>query len=159
MLPLRLVMLLFDMLPVLRFMFEDMFEFDIDEFDMVVLPVDMFDEFDIVVFDIDEFMFDIDELVMLVFERFALVALLAPLSPQAIPRAPSARTDESAITFFILTSILLSSSKIDLTYLKKHRTPSEGVRYVPTGWLFGTSANIRSGLGQVNPNFRDFCTF
>jgi hypothetical protein len=38
-----------------------------------------------------------------VFALFALAfALLAgAVSPQAIPRAPSARTDESAITFFI----------------------------------------------------------
>jgi hypothetical protein len=42
-----------------------------------------------------------------------LVALFAvPASPQAIPIALIANTDESAITFFITNSSLLSSSKI-----------------------------------------------
>ena len=46
-----------------------------------------------------------------------LVALLAgAASPQAIPRAPNAKTDESAITFFITNSSLLSSSKSMFTY-------------------------------------------
>jgi hypothetical protein len=41
-----------------------------------------------------------------------LVALLAgAASPQAIPKALRAKTDESAITFFITNSSLLSSSK------------------------------------------------
>lgn len=41
-----------------------------------------------------------------------LVALFAvPASPQAIPKALRAKTDESAITFFITNSSLLSSSK------------------------------------------------
>ena len=41
-----------------------------------------------------------------------LVALFTlPASPQAIPRALRANTDESAITFFITNSSLLSSSK------------------------------------------------
>jgi hypothetical protein len=41
-----------------------------------------------------------------------LVALLVlPASPQAIPKALRAKTDESAITFFITNSSLLSSSK------------------------------------------------
>lgn len=90
------------------FEFERMFEFDIeefpiDEFDIDELPIDEFDmfEFDIDEFDIDEFMFDIEVLVMLVFIRLALVALLAPLSPHAIQRAPKAKTVESAITFLI----------------------------------------------------------
>lgn len=46
-----------------------------------------------------------------------LVALLAgAASPQAMPRAPRAKTDESAITFLISKSSLLSSSKIKFTY-------------------------------------------
>lgn len=47
-----------------------------------------------------------------------LVALFAvPASPQAIPIALRANTDESAITFFITNSSLLSSSKNkNLTY-------------------------------------------
>jgi hypothetical protein len=40
------------------------------------------------------------------------VALFAgAASPQAIPKAPRANTDESAIAFFITNSSLLSSSK------------------------------------------------
>jgi hypothetical protein len=43
----------------------------------------------------------------------ALAAVLfAPESPQAIPKALKAKSVESAITFFILKVILLSSSKI-----------------------------------------------
>jgi hypothetical protein len=60
----------------------------------------------------------------------ALAALFAALfagaaSPQAIPRAPIARTAESAITFFITYLILLSSSKIRSNlFLKTVRTQS-----------------------------------
>ena len=46
-------------------------------------------------------------------------ALFAPASPQAIPKALKAKSDESAITFFILKVILLSSSKINLVYFNR----------------------------------------
>jgi hypothetical protein len=42
---------------------------------------------------------------------FDLLALFAPESPQAIPRAPKARRAESAIIFFITIKSLLSSTK------------------------------------------------
>jgi hypothetical protein len=68
-----------------------------------------------------EFVVDVDTLVFVaagVGVAFAtlvfvlLVALLAgAASPQAIPKALRAKTDESAITFFITNSSLLSSSK------------------------------------------------
>jgi hypothetical protein len=46
-----------------------------------------------------------------VFVRFVAVLVFVPASPQAIPKAPNANTDDSAITFFITNSSLLSSSK------------------------------------------------
>ena len=42
--------------------------------------------------------------------------LFATSPPQAIPKALKAKSDESAITFFILKVFLLSSSKINLVY-------------------------------------------
>lgn len=80
------------------------------EFEVVVLP------FDVVVV--------LVVVVVVVFvaagvgvARFTLVVLAGLLalfdvaSPQAIPKALRAKTDESAITFFITNSSLLSSSK------------------------------------------------
>ena len=46
---------------------------------------------------------------------FAAVFVFAA-SPQAIPKAPNAKSDESAINFFMLKLILLSSSKINYLY-------------------------------------------
>ena len=46
----------------------------------------------------------------------ALAAVLVVSPPQAIPKALKAKSVESAITFFIIELILLSSSKIKFTY-------------------------------------------
>jgi hypothetical protein len=110
----------------------DMFEFDMVEFDMFEL--DMV-EFDMVEFDIEEFMFDIELFVVLVFDRFILVALLTAVSPHAMPRAPKARTDESAMTFLILKAISCLLQR--LTNLSQE-TPLPGKRRgmsQPDGYL------------------------
>jgi hypothetical protein len=99
-----------------------------DVLPLVVLPVVVFEwvefvvepEFVLPVFDVDvEFVFDIvvfaaagvGVAVAFTVARFVLVfaaVLVFAVSPQAIPKAPNAKTVESAITFLI---ILLSFSK------------------------------------------------
>jgi len=51
-----------------------------------------------------------------VFAGLLAAVLFATSPPQAIPKALKAKSDESAITFFILKVFLLSSSKINLVY-------------------------------------------
>jgi hypothetical protein len=120
-----------------RLVFEfDMLEFDIllDMFEFDMVEFDMF-ELDMVEFDIEEFMFDIELFVVLVFDRFILVALLTAVSPHAMPRAPKARTDESAMTFLILKAISCLLQR--LTNLSQE-TPLPGKRRgmsQPDGYL------------------------
>lgn len=52
-----------------------------------------------------------------------LVALFDAASPQAIPKALRAKSDESAITFFITNSSLLSSSKSICNLLSQPEYP------------------------------------
>jgi hypothetical protein len=72
--------------------------FDIDEFDIELLP-----EFELVVAGVMAGVLTGATLVMLalLFALLALTFTLAPESPQAIPRALRPRTVESTITFFI----------------------------------------------------------
>ena len=88
----------------------------VDVFVVVVLPFDVVVE---LLVDVVAFVFvaagDGVATVLLAFMLafaglFAAVFVLAA-SPQAIPKALRANTDESAITFFITNSSLLSSSK------------------------------------------------
>lgn len=79
----------------------------VDEFDVLVVvevaPVFVFVDVVVVVVVVVvlAFVFDMP-LVILVLDLLAFdVVLLVVLSPQAMPRAPSARTVESTITFFI----------------------------------------------------------
>lgn len=72
-----------------------------------------------------------------------LVALLAgAASPQAIPKALRAKTDESAITFFITNSSLLSSSKnnsnLFLPCTRAH------ARVAPNSKFFGSKRHYRN---------------
>jgi hypothetical protein len=79
---------------------------------------------------------------------FALAAaLLAPASPQAIPKALKAKSVESAITFFILKVILLSSSKINLVYF--YREPWLNT-VLSQPFIFGTLHNINISARLVN---------
>jgi len=73
-------------------------------FVVVVLPFVV----DVVVLDVVVFVFDAILLVL-------AAVLFAVSPPQAIPKALKAKSDESAIIFFILKVILLSSSKINLS--------------------------------------------
>lgn len=72
-----------------------------------------------------------------------LVALLAgAASPQAIPKALRAKTDESAITFFITNSSLLSSSK-NKSNLFLPCTRAEA-RVAPNSKIFGSKRHYRN---------------
>ncbi len=91
------------------------------EFVVVTLPFDVVVELvvDIVVFEFiagDGVAAGLLAFMLALAGLFAAVFVLAA-SPQAIPKALRANTDESAITFFITNSSLLSSSKVKLTYL------------------------------------------
>jgi hypothetical protein len=83
-----------------------------------------------------------------------LVALLAgAASPQAIPSALIARTDESAITFFITNSSLLSFSKnntnLCITALKR----------LPQLKVFEANVNIEICKGIVNLKITKYAIF
>ena len=77
-----------------------------------------------------------------------LAVLLAVVSPpQAIPRALSAKSVESAIIFFISKLILLSSSKLNLILVT-----SVGRQTLPqTSDFLGTLVNIVMNPKLVNP--------
>jgi hypothetical protein len=84
-------------------------------FVVVVLPFDV--EVELLV-DVVAFVFviagagvGVAGLFMLVLAGLLVALFAVPASPQAIPKALRANTDESAITFFITNSSLLSSSK------------------------------------------------
>ncbi|QYO65589.1 hypothetical protein [Leptolyngbya sp. 7M] len=101
-------------------LFAEAFEleaFDDAGFPLEVALFDVFDAFDVVVLVVVVVVVLV--VVVLVVVAFVVFAgLLAVLfagvaaSPQASPSALRAKTDESAITFFITNSSLLSSSKI-----------------------------------------------
>jgi hypothetical protein len=55
-----------------------------------------------------------------------LLALLLVVSPQAMPSAPSARTDESAIAFFIANLFSCLPQRLFLPYLFWHRRTRNG---------------------------------
>jgi hypothetical protein len=76
------------------------------------------------------------------------VELLAALSPQAMPKAPSAKRLESAIIFFISKWTLLSFSKNILTYFYL-LPPCE--RHCSETSNFGTIDNIVIQITLVNP--------
>jgi len=90
--------------------------------------------------------FVVDELfagaivLVVVFAGLLPAALLAA-SPQAIPNALKAKSDESAITFFILKVILLSSSKINLVYFTGD---SPNGQSCPNPLVSGTLDNINT---------------
>lgn len=102
------------------------FAFDMFEFAVVVVLVV------VVVVVVVVFAFDtVDVLVVVLELRFMLDVLLAPVSPHAMPSAPSARTAESVIIFFILKAFSCLLQRLDLTKLKKHLAPFRA-RDVPT---------------------------
>lgn len=97
-------------------------------FVVVVFPFDVVVELlvDVVVFELVAMVGEGDAAGRLTLALFAgrLVALFAPVSPpQAIPKALRANTDESAITFFITNSSLLSSSKSICNLLSQPEYP------------------------------------
>ncbi len=117
------------------------------EFDFVTLPLAVFVVV-VVVFVVVVVVFTGAGVAVFAGATFAglLVALLAgAASPQAIPIAPSAKTVESTITFFI---ILLSSSKLKLfaIYFRPHFP-----RPCSISKFFGTNVNIDSQFAIVNP--------
>lgn len=83
---------------------------------------------------------------------FVLLALLAAVfvlavSPQAIPNAPNAKRDESAITFLILID-LLSSTKNIFTYFYRGWCYTALFQYLK--FIFGTFDNIDTENVLVN---------
>ncbi len=110
-----------------RFVPEFVFEF---EFMFDVLPVFMFDGVAV----------GVGVEVVFMFARLVLAlftVLFAAGEPQANPRALSAKTDESAITFFIFIFSLLSFSKIKFIYF-----------YLPFG-LLRNCPKFLGNLGQT----------
>jgi hypothetical protein len=113
------------------------FEFEVFE------VFEVFDVFDVFIFEgvgVRVFMF-------VVFAgRFTFVfVLVLAVSPQAIPNAPNASTDESVITFFINEVFLLSSSKRIFSKFRLSKQPCSAQVN------FGTNVNIVSILSVVNP--------
>ncbi len=79
-----------------------------------------------------------------------LVALLAgAASPHAIPKALRAKTDESAITFFITNSSLLSSSKNKSNLFLPCTRAS--ARIAPNSKFFGSKRHYRNRETHSQP--------
>lgn len=79
-----------------------------------------------------------------------LVALLVlPASPQAIPKALRANTDESAITFFILIQVSCLLQRINLTYF--YLVPAQKHGLPQTQSFFEANATIGIVQDIVNP--------
>lgn len=79
-----------------------------------------------------------------------LVALLVlPASPQAIPKALRANTDESAITFFILIQVSCLLQRINLTYF--YLVPAQKHGLPQTQSFFEANATIEIAQDIVNP--------
>ena len=94
---------------------------------------------------------------------FAAVLLAVPASPQAIPKALKAKSDESAITFFILKVILLSSSKINLSLFLLETAHLSNLVPTQNFWNIGQYRYLfavsQPNSRQKNSLFKDFCYF
>lgn len=88
--------------------------------------------------------------------RLAFAVFVFAASPQAIPKAPNAKSDESAINFFMLKLILLSSSKINYLYFYLRPFFKQPCSSHP---ILGTLDNINSNQDIVNLIIVKKCIF